>query len=227
MENAAQPGFSTDLDEAFRGTEVPAIPVPQSHTVPSYVGVSDFMSGLGNMNWGSTLDEEVYVTLMRDVRRVADNVKLVLMPRYSTDKTASLRDWDLWGPFFFVLLLASLLAMGSSAPSQMFSVVFCLLTAGALVLTLNIILLGGKIMFFQSLSLIGYCLFPLDIAALLCLFWSNAFWRVSVLMFGVGWSIYASVPFVGSSVPPARHALAVYPIFLLFITIAWFTLITH
>eukprot|EP00238_Polyblepharides_amylifera_P014911 CAMPEP_0196579444 /NCGR_PEP_ID=MMETSP1081-20130531/22004_1 /TAXON_ID=36882 /ORGANISM="Pyramimonas amylifera, Strain CCMP720" /LENGTH=93 /DNA_ID=CAMNT_0041899045 /DNA_START=127 /DNA_END=405 /DNA_ORIENTATION=+ len=93
MENAAQPGFSTDLDEAFRGTEVPAIPVPQSHTVPSYVGVSDFMSGLGNMNWGSTLDEEVYVTLMRDVRRVADNVKLVLMPRYSTDKTASLRDW--------------------------------------------------------------------------------------------------------------------------------------
>lgn len=41
---------------------------------------------------------------------------------------------------------------------------------GAVVLTINTILLGGAIVFFQSLCLIGYCLFPIDIAAIVCLF---------------------------------------------------------
>lgn len=39
---------------------------------------------------------------------------------------------------------------------------------GAVVLTINVILLGGSIVFFQSLCLIGYCLFPIVIAAIVC-----------------------------------------------------------
>lgn len=45
-------------------------------------------------------------------------------------------------------------------------VVFTTLAVGAIVLTVNIVLLGGTIVFFQSLCLLGYCLFPLDVAAI-------------------------------------------------------------
>ena len=35
-------------------------------------------------------------------------------------------------------------------------------------LTVNVVLLGGTIGFFQSLCLLGYCLFPMDVAAIVC-----------------------------------------------------------
>lgn len=213
--------FSSDLDQAMgESTTVPPVQgggTPTGYSVPGY---SEFMG-----QFSSTLDEEVAVTLLRDVQRVADNIKLVLIPRQKNQQKAVLREWDLWGPFVFVLLLASILAAGHSKPSQMFSIVFTLLCVGAVVLTANVVLLGGKIIFFQSLSLIGYCLFPLDVAALLCLFWSNPFYRNIVLGAGVGWASFAAVPFISSTVSPARQALAVYPVFLLFITIAWLALV--
>lgn len=48
--------------------------------------------------------------------------------------------------------------------------VFTEVGLGAVVLTVNTILLGGSIVFFQSLCLLGYCLFPICIAAIVCLF---------------------------------------------------------
>jgi hypothetical protein len=46
--------------------------------------------------------------------------------------------------------------------------VFALVSVGAIVLTVNVVLLGGTIGFFQSLCLLGYCLFPIDVAAIVC-----------------------------------------------------------
>lgn len=46
--------------------------------------------------------------------------------------------------------------------------VFALVSVGAIILTVNVVLLGGTIGFFQSLCLLGYCLFPLDVAAIVC-----------------------------------------------------------
>ena len=46
--------------------------------------------------------------------------------------------------------------------------VFALVSVGAIVLTVNVVLLGGTIGFFQSLCLLGYCLFPMDVAAIVC-----------------------------------------------------------
>lgn len=53
---------------------------------------------------------------------------------------------------------------------QVVVLVICL---GAVVLTLNVILLGGNIQFFQAVSLLGYCLFPLDVVAIIDIFVSN------------------------------------------------------
>jgi len=43
--------------------------------------------------------------------------------------------------------------------------VFGVAVLGALVLTINVTLLGGKIAFFGSLSLLGYCIFPIAFVA--------------------------------------------------------------
>jgi hypothetical protein len=66
----------------------------------------------------------------------------------------------------FTLLLASLLSLASNQKEVTFCIVFVVVIAGGLVLTMNVILLGGTVSFFQSISLLGYCMFPLDIAAM-------------------------------------------------------------
>lgn len=65
----------------------------------------------------STLDEPVFKTLGRDAKRIAMKMYYVLLPiRWNflkfihkeadeTQQTRILRDWDLWGPLIFVLVL--------------------------------------------------------------------------------------------------------------------------
>jgi hypothetical protein len=70
-------------------------------------------------------------------------------------------------------------------PPQM---VFAEVALGAIVLTINCILLGGEIVFFQSVCLLGYCLFPLVVAAIVCASTTNKAGRLA----GVGvapWSL--------------------------------------
>jgi protein YIPF6 len=134
---------------------------------------------------------------------------------------------DLWGPMTFTLALAVLLSVGAAKPSSTFSLVFALLSIGAIALTVNAVLLGGTIGFFQSLCLLGYCLFPLDAAALLCLILGPAasLAKWIVVPVAVGWASWASVPFIAGAVPPRRRALAVYPLCLLYTAVGWLTVV--
>lgn len=103
--------------------------------------------------------------------------------------------------------------------------VFATLSAGAIVLTCNVVLLGGNIGFFQSMCLLGYCIFPLDIAAIITIWVTNIIARWIVVLITLAWSSWASVPFIAGSVSPARKALAVYPLLLLYTCMAWLALI--
>jgi hypothetical protein len=62
----------------------------------------------------------------------------------------------------------------------------------AIVLTLNVQLLGGSIIFFQSLSVLGYCLFPLDVSALVCMANKSKLFRSLVVFFSLAWSYWAA-----------------------------------
>ena len=42
---------------------------------------------------------------------------------------------------------------------------------------------------------------------------------------GLAWASWASVPFIGGSVSPARRALAVFPLLLLYTAMGWLALI--
>ncbi|XP_003632920.2 protein YIP4a [Vitis vinifera] len=110
--------------------------------------------------------------------------------------------------------------------SEIFAVSFALLGIGAIVLTLNVLLLGGKIIFFQSLSLLGYCLFPLDIGALICLFKGHFIARMIAVFVTMFWSSWAAYPFISSAVTQKRKALALYPLLLMYVSVAFLIIAT-
>ncbi|KAJ8759745.1 hypothetical protein K2173_009846 [Erythroxylum novogranatense] len=134
------------------------------------------------------------------------NLKLVVFPNpYREDPGKVLRDWDLWGPFFFIVCLGLILSWSALVKKfEVFAVALALLAAGAVILTLNVLLLGGHIIFFSSLSLFGYCLFPLDIGALIYLLKDNVVLKVIVV-----------------SVNPKRKTLALYPVFFMYLSIGF------
>ena len=144
--------FTEDVDRLFRASEVREGAVSSTS---------------GDLDW-STLDESVWATLRRDVDRVVSNTKAVLWPfRNERDPSKPLREWDLWGPLVFVLALGVTLSSDADDASTVFSIVFATVAFGAVALTLNVLLLGGHLIFLQAISLMGYCMFPLNLTAVL------------------------------------------------------------
>uniref|UniRef100_A0A5B7B1K2 Protein YIP n=1 Tax=Davidia involucrata TaxID=16924 RepID=A0A5B7B1K2_DAVIN len=203
-------------------TTVPAPPPPPASTG----GQSNSRQNIAATGFGSppnTLTEPVWDTVKRDLSRIVSNLKLVVFPNpYREDPGKALRDWDLWGPFFFIVFLGLTLSWSASIKkSEVFAVAFALLAAGAVILTLNVLLLGGHIIFFQSLSLLGYCLFPLDIGAVICMLKDNVIVKVIVVCVTLAWSSWAAYPFMSTAVNPRRKALALYPVLLMYVSVGF------
>ncbi|OIS97229.1 hypothetical protein A4A49_19583 [Nicotiana attenuata] len=118
-------------------------------------------------------------------------------------------------------LVLKVLAKPIGSTSEVFAVAFALLAAGAVILTLNVLLLGGHIIFFQSLSLLGYCLFPLDVGALICMLKDNVILKVVVVCVALSWSSWAAYPFMSTAVNPSRKALALYPVVLMYVSVGF------
>ncbi|CAM8897392.1 hypothetical protein QQ045_024660 [Rhodiola kirilowii] len=197
-------------------------PVPTPPPLP----ISDPRSNIAPSGFGSppnTLTEPVWDTVKRDLSRIVSNLKLVVFPNpFREDPGKALRDWDLWGPFFFIVFLGLTLSWSASVKkSEVFAVAFALLAAGAVILTLNVLLLGGHIIFFQSLSLLGYCLFPLTVGALICLLKDYVILKIVVVSITLAWSSWAAYPFMSAAVNPRRKALALYPVLLMYVSVGF------
>ncbi|XP_022716364.1 protein YIPF6 homolog [Durio zibethinus] len=211
----------SSLSSSSSNQKVPS--VPAAPPPPPPVGNSSSIVATGFGPPPNTLTEPVWDTVKRDLSRIVSNLKLVVFPNpYREDPGKALRDWDLWGPFFFIVFLGLTLSWSASVKkSEVFAVAFALLAAGAVILTLNVLLLGGHIIFFQSLSLLGYCLFPLDIGALICMLKDNVIVKVIVVCVTLAWSSWAAYPFMSSAVNPRRKALALYPVFLMYVSVGF------
>merc|ERR1712060_945039 len=135
-----------------------------------------------------------------------------------------LREWDLWGPLLFTLTLSSLLATGAPHPPSVFATVLGMLTVGALALTLNVALLGGPVAALRSFAVLGYAMVPLVVASLVCLIPVPTV-RFVVLLFGLAWSSSSAAALLGASVPRRRRVLAIYPVVLLYLSVAWLALV--
>lgn len=173
----------------------------------------------------STLDEPVLVTLKRDALAVGNKMVAVVVPPLA--KEEHLRDWDLWGPLFLCLLLALILSATaqSSQSGIIFSAVFLLVWVGGAVITLNAKFLGSTISFFQTVCVLGYCLAPLCLSAILALiipwFWLN----FVITLAAWGWACWASLRFFRGTVAEDREMLMLYPIGLFYFFIAWMVMI--
>ena len=113
--------------------------------------------------------------------------------------------------------------------SIVFAAVFVVIWCGAAAVTLNAQLLGGNISFFQSVCILGYCVFPLTLSAVGCLFFgymfSSAFIKLLVVGAGFVWSTRASVVFMQQVISEERKLLAVYPVFMFYTFLAWMILV--
>mmetsp|Transcript_70029 Transcript_70029/g.205337 ORF Transcript_70029/g.205337 Transcript_70029/m.205337 type:complete len:218 (+) Transcript_70029:36-689(+) len=216
-----------------------ALAFPGSYNPPDAIGASSGSStpsgGMEATPGGSlegnpcTLDEPVMETIMRDLRSIGTKLKYVMMPRARADKAHGLKKWDLWGPLFLCLALGIMLSLQAETSEQAglaFALVFIIVWVGSGIVTLNAVLLRGQISFFQSVCVLGYCIFPLVIAAFLSLLFQIIWLKLVFVIIGFTWSTGASVGFMSELVPEDRKALGVYPVWLFYVSIAWMILIS-
>jgi len=174
-----------------------------------------------------TLDEPVTTTIARDLMSIYSKLVQVLYPRRSQGREV-LKDWDLWGPLLLCLLLAIMLSI-NAPPTQslgVFTSVVVIVSLGSLVVTVQAKLLGGRVSFFQGLCVLGYCIAPLDIAALIACFVRIIWIRAPIALLAWAWCIWASVNFLdGTKIEQQRILLAVYPLLLFYFILAWMILI--
>ena len=145
-------------------------------------------------------------------------------------KRKEVRNWDLWGPFIFCLILSVVLSSSTQSEDKtlLFEIVFIIVWAGGAIIALNGQLLGGTISFFQSICLLGYCLFPLTIAATLNLLIGSylPFWgKLIYVAIAFIWATISSIHFIKEMVPADRKELAMYPVCLFYLFLSWFIIL--
>mmetsp|Transcript_13356 Transcript_13356/g.25304 ORF Transcript_13356/g.25304 Transcript_13356/m.25304 type:complete len:257 (-) Transcript_13356:152-922(-) len=170
-----------------------------------------------------TLDEPVTTTILRDLKKIWVKMKHVLLP---TGSDRNLRDWDLWGPLLLCLTLSITMSSGQKDEQvgTVFATVFVLVWCGSVVLTLNVLLLGGTLSFLQSICVLGYCLAPLNFASIIIRIYSHHVLNAIVVLLALSWSVKASFGFMAQLLPPEQKALGVYPVFLFYLTLGWMIL---
>ena len=182
----------------------------------------------------STLDEPVSVTIKRDLSAVCYKLGHVFFPKKSN---LLLRDWDLWGPLTLCVFLSILLQSNTNEDKNApeFASLFALITMGAIVVTINTKLLSGKISFFQSICVLGYCLLPLVLAAgfheILLKISGIQVWSFTIHFIiscvACVWSVFASTAFLAADTINLtdRKALAIFPMFLFYFVITWLVIL--
>lgn len=129
------------------------------------------------------------------------------------------------------LLLSVVLALKAPAnqAKDVFAAVFIAVWLGSSFVTFNARLLGSKISFFQSVCVLGYCVFPLVLSALVVgLLRLTPIWNwLDMIWIGVGfiWATRASSVFFGMYIQPKRRALAVFPVLFYYTFLSWLILL--
>ena len=93
----------------------------------------------------NTLNEPISTSLKREFFRIYNKTSYSILPRCFPAKNANLKQWDLWGPLFYTLLLSFFLSESkdSNEMSKTFVLVFVLMWVGGVIITINTILLGA------------------------------------------------------------------------------------
>ena len=172
----------------------------------------------------NTLNESILTTIYRDLYLIYTKIKYVVNPFISTDKKRNhIRQWDLWGPLLLNLILAFTLSFNTKEKSQLTTLIFIIFWLGGVILYLNANFLGVKASIFQMFCLLGYCLFPLNISAIIItIFNLNDILRLIFVMISLIWSIYSSSDYLKAISNQEQRYLVLYPCILFYLYISWF-----
>ncbi|RPD74854.1 Yip1-domain-containing protein [Lentinus tigrinus ALCF2SS1-7] len=229
-EQLAPPSGSPSLSGNI-GTPVNGSGAPSSRRSVGGVQVETRYTG------ADTLDEPITTTIGRDLFSIYVKLIQVLYPPRSSGNRDLLRDWDLWGPLVLCLTLGILLSINAPASQSLgvFTSVVVIIAVGSLIVTVQAKLLGGRVSFFQGLCVLGYCVAPLNIAALVSTFVHLIYVRAPVALVAWAWCVWgmlatvwciASVNFLdGTKIEQQRILLAVYPLLLFYFILAWMIII--
>lgn len=170
----------------------------------------------------NTLNEPIKTTILRDLFIIFTKIKFVVVPFTKKDqKNYYIKQWDLWGPLFLNMFLACILTLNAKEKSQIVILVFSIFWLGGIVMYLNANFLGVKTSLFQLLCLFGYCLFPLNLSALILIVIKIDVLRLIITGFTCIWSIYSSGDFLKSITLPTQRILVLYPCILFYLYFAW------
>ena len=176
----------------------------------------------------STLDESVYSTISRDLSMICKKLKYVINPFISKQmKYNHIRQWDLWGPLLLNIILACTLALNTKEKGQITSLIFIIFWMGGVAIYLNNYFLEVKASIFQIFCLLGYCLFPLNLAAIIVtiIHWNDIF-RFIIVGITCFWSVYSSSDYLKAITTQDKRYLVLYPCILFYLYISWFIFAT-
>ena len=221
----------------------------------------------------NTLDEPIKITIMRDIKGIANKAYIVLHPikrvpllqkvlinnnqwiqsdrvddetDLNTVKSIEndikyqqlFKDWDLWGPLLFCLLLATLLSLQIDVSNQgiTFGFIFSFVWIGAVVTSLNASLCRVPFPVFPTVCILGYCIAPLCINALIICLISlpvrsatvTPIWLILIKallsIFACVWSCSAALSFLEYLTPEDKKELILFPIVLFFVFLTWISM---
>lgn len=140
----------------------------------------------------SSLDEAVQETLFRDFGKIYSKVKFFYQNSAPEGIQREIQDYELWGPFLFLLLFASFISLASmQAVETVFTTVILFLVFGISMIIINFRLLGFKLQVLPGVSMVGYLIVPLVGASLFnCVFqFLPSFIKIAVVVFALTLSL--------------------------------------
>ena len=196
--------------------------------IPQSIGSDYINKQINNKNDKSTLDESINATIYRDLFMIYLKIKYVVNPFISKEKKYNhIRQWDLWGPLILNITLACTLAINTKEKGQITTLIFIIFWLGGIAIYLNNYFLGVKASIFQIFCLLGYCLFPLNLSAIIVTIinWNDIF-RLIVVGITCFWSIFSSSDYLKVITTQDQRYLVLYPCILFYLFLSWFIFTT-
>lgn len=159
-----------------------------------------------------------------------DDSSIEIVERKDEEKVeniaAIIQDYELWGPFLFTMIFCFLASLinGLSSQENSFIIFIGIIWSANCVIYVNSRLLLARISFMQMISVLGYSLFPLSLAALLCLFLRNILHFVLIWLIIIFILLFASIvtrKLLNEVVSSSKLTLIWFPIFLYHLTLGF------
>lgn len=177
----------------------------------------------------NTLDESVCDTLKRDISRISHKLQHVLIPTLVESKSKEIQNWDLWGPLIICLSLCLVLSLRDldTTTTSTFTIIFGFVFFGGVAISVNSQFLGVQMGICSAACLLGYCIFPFLVAAIVnCFIPDNFLSFIKLISTGVAiiWACISSLGFVSSIAPHEKKFVILYPFVLFYVSLGLFTL---